>query len=59
MFGILHNNSGAFIFQVKIALVGILAGSSGLDLSAAQNVVFLELPETISDFQQVVGLKSH
>nr|GEV10233.1 DNA annealing helicase and endonuclease ZRANB3 isoform X1 [Tanacetum cinerariifolium] len=38
--------------QVKIALVGILAGSSGLDLSAAQNVVFLELPEKISDFQQ-------
>ncbi|KAI7748957.1 hypothetical protein M8C21_011088, partial [Ambrosia artemisiifolia] len=37
---------------VKIALVGILAGSSGLDLSAAQNVVFLELPEKISDFQQ-------
>ncbi|KAL8226611.1 hypothetical protein R6Q57_016443 [Mikania cordata] len=38
--------------EVKIALVGILAGSSGLDLSAAQNVVFLELPEKISDFQQ-------
>nr|XP_043638616.1 DNA annealing helicase and endonuclease ZRANB3 [Erigeron canadensis] len=38
--------------EVKIALVGILAGSSGLDLSAAQNVVFLELPERISDFQQ-------
>ncbi|KAI3717741.1 hypothetical protein L1987_69535 [Smallanthus sonchifolius] len=38
--------------KVKIALVGILAGSSGLDLSAAQNVVFLELPEKISDFQQ-------
>ncbi|CAI9284011.1 unnamed protein product [Lactuca saligna] len=38
--------------EVKIALVGILAGSSGLNLSAAQNVVFLELPERISDFQQ-------
>lgn len=38
--------------EVKIALVGILAGSSGLNLSAAQNVVFLELPEKISDFQQ-------
>ncbi|XP_076881682.1 uncharacterized protein LOC143529883 [Bidens hawaiensis] len=38
--------------EVKIALVGILAGSSGLDLSAAQNVVILELPEKISDFQQ-------
>ncbi|XP_071701949.1 uncharacterized protein [Rutidosis leptorrhynchoides] len=38
--------------EVKIALVGILAGSSGLDLSAAQNVVFLELPDRISDFQQ-------
>ncbi|KAK9075476.1 hypothetical protein SSX86_003800 [Deinandra increscens subsp. villosa] len=38
--------------KVKIALVGILAGSSGLDLSVAQNVVFLELPEKISDFQQ-------
>ncbi|KAK1435844.1 hypothetical protein QVD17_01615 [Tagetes erecta] len=38
--------------EVKIALVGILAGSSGLDLSAAQNVVFLELPDKISDFQQ-------
>ncbi|KAL4566487.1 hypothetical protein LXL04_030603 [Taraxacum kok-saghyz] len=38
--------------RVKIALVGIMAGSSGLNLSAAQNVVFLELPERISDFQQ-------
>ncbi|GJY73157.1 hypothetical protein Tco_0477588 [Tanacetum coccineum] len=39
--------------QAKIALDGILAGSSGLDLSAAQNMVFLELSEKISDFEQV------
>ncbi|KAL8118157.1 uncharacterized protein LOC141723593 [Apium graveolens] len=31
--------------QIKIALVGILAGGTGLNLSAAHNVVFLELPK--------------
>lgn len=39
--------------QVKIALVGILAGGTGLNLSAAQNVVFLELPKDPSHFLQV------
>ncbi|CAH9120943.1 unnamed protein product [Cuscuta epithymum] len=31
--------------EVKIAIIGIIAGGSGLNLSAAQNVVFLELPK--------------
>ncbi|KAL1810213.1 hypothetical protein ACET3Z_027203 [Daucus carota] len=31
--------------KVKIALVGILAGGTGLNLVAAHNVVFLELPK--------------
>ncbi|KAK9278486.1 hypothetical protein L1049_028052 [Liquidambar formosana] len=34
--------------EVKIAIVGIEAGGVGLDFSAAQNVVFLELPKTPS-----------
>ncbi|KAK2970335.1 hypothetical protein RJ640_003303 [Escallonia rubra] len=31
--------------EVKIAIIGILVGSSGLNLTAAQHVVFLELPK--------------
>ncbi|XP_019200029.1 PREDICTED: DNA annealing helicase and endonuclease ZRANB3 isoform X3 [Ipomoea nil] len=38
--------------EVKIAIVGILAGGSGLNLSAAQNVVFLELPKEPAHMQQ-------
>ncbi|KAL6574198.1 hypothetical protein OROHE_001102 [Orobanche hederae] len=38
--------------QVKIALVGILAGGTGLNLSAAHNVVFLELPKEPSHLLQ-------
>lgn len=40
-------------YQVKIALIGIRAGSSGLHLTSADNVVFLELPLTPGDIQQV------
>ncbi|KAL6511701.1 hypothetical protein OROGR_021298 [Orobanche gracilis] len=38
--------------QVKIALIGILAGGTGLNLSAAHNVVFLELPKEPSHLLQ-------
>lgn len=31
--------------EVKIAIIGIMAGGVGLNLSAAQNVAFLELPK--------------
>ncbi|CAN1151938.1 DNA annealing helicase and endonuclease ZRANB3 [Linum perenne] len=31
--------------EVKVAIIGIKAGGVGLDFSAAQNVVFLELPQ--------------
>ncbi|KAL3617824.1 hypothetical protein CASFOL_038145 [Castilleja foliolosa] len=38
--------------KVKIALIGIRAGSSGLNLTSADNVVFLELPMRPADIQQ-------
>ncbi|KAG8388752.1 hypothetical protein BUALT_Bualt02G0158000 [Buddleja alternifolia] len=38
--------------EVKIALIGIRAGSSGLNLTAADIVVFLELPTRPGDIQQ-------
>ncbi|KAL8056880.1 hypothetical protein ABFS82_04G147000 [Erythranthe guttata] len=38
--------------EVKIALIGIRAGSSGLNLTSADNVVFLELPTRPGDIQQ-------
>ncbi|KAL2479170.1 SNF2 domain-containing protein [Forsythia ovata] len=38
--------------EVKIALIGILAGGSGLNLTSAENVVFLELPKRPSEMQQ-------
>ncbi|XP_010546167.1 PREDICTED: DNA annealing helicase and endonuclease ZRANB3 isoform X2 [Tarenaya hassleriana] len=34
--------------EVKVAIIGIEAGGVGLDFSAAQNVVFVELPQTPS-----------
>lgn len=34
--------------EIKIAIIGITAGGVGLDFSSAQNVVFLELPQTPS-----------
>ncbi|XP_050223840.1 uncharacterized protein LOC126673653 isoform X2 [Mercurialis annua] len=34
--------------EIKIAIVGITAGGVGLDFSSAQNVVFLELPQSSS-----------
>jgi SNF2 family DNA or RNA helicase len=37
-----------FSSEVKIAIIGVEAGGVGLDFSAAQNVVFLELPKTPS-----------
>ncbi|CAA2977536.1 DNA annealing helicase and endonuclease ZRANB3 [Olea europaea subsp. europaea] len=38
--------------EIKIALIGILAGGSGLNLTSAENVVFLELPKRPSEMQQ-------
>lgn len=38
--------------EVKIALVGIRAGGSGLNLTSADNVVFLELPTRPGEIQQ-------
>ncbi|KAL3528442.1 hypothetical protein ACH5RR_007764 [Cinchona calisaya] len=38
--------------EVKIAIIGILAGGIGLNLTAACNVVFLELPKEISYLNQ-------
>ncbi|ONK60093.1 uncharacterized protein A4U43_C08F14100 [Asparagus officinalis] len=38
--------------QVKIAIIGITAGGVGLDFSAAENVVFLELPKSSSEMLQ-------
>ncbi|KAG5234051.1 DNA annealing helicase and endonuclease [Salix suchowensis] len=34
--------------KIKIAIIGITAGGVGLDFSSAQNVVFLELPQSPS-----------
>ncbi|KAL5746769.1 hypothetical protein ACOSQ2_024066 [Xanthoceras sorbifolium] len=34
--------------EVKVAIIGITAGGVGLDFSSAQNVVFLELPQSPS-----------
>jgi len=45
-----------FPIQVKIAIIGVEAGGVGLDFSAAQNVVFLELPKTPSLLLQVFSL---
>jgi hypothetical protein len=41
------------LHQVKIAIIGITAGGVGLDFSSAQNVVFLELPQSPSLMLQV------
>jgi hypothetical protein len=41
-------------FQVKIAIIGILAAGFGLDFSAAQDVVFLELPQCPTVMLQVL-----
>ncbi|CAI9111969.1 OLC1v1012325C1 [Oldenlandia corymbosa var. corymbosa] len=38
--------------KVKIAIIGIMAGGVGLNLTAAQNVVFLELPREIAYLNQ-------
>ncbi|XP_075492000.1 LOW QUALITY PROTEIN: uncharacterized protein LOC142530108 [Primulina tabacum] len=38
--------------EVKIALIGIRAGGSGLNLTSADNVVFLELPTRPGEIQQ-------
>ncbi|XP_021860897.1 uncharacterized protein [Spinacia oleracea] len=38
--------------EVKIAIIGIQVGYAGLDLSAARNVVFLELPKDPTSLQQ-------
>ena len=48
-----YNNSIISVIQVKIAIIGITAGGVGLDFSSAQNVVFLELPQSPSIMLQV------
>lgn len=39
--------------QVKIAIIGVEAGGFGIDLTSAQDVVFLELPMTANSMLQV------
>ncbi|GMQ10847.1 hypothetical protein CsSME_00053692 [Camellia sinensis var. sinensis] len=46
-YGCIHLNG-----QVKIAMIGIMAGGEGLDFSSAQHVVFLELPQNPSHMSQ-------
>ncbi|KAG6529050.1 hypothetical protein ZIOFF_011244 [Zingiber officinale] len=41
-----------FSDEVMIAIIGITVGSCGLNLSSAQNVIFLELPETSAEMIQ-------
>ncbi|WOK92310.1 DNA annealing helicase and endonuclease ZRANB3 isoform X2 [Canna indica] len=41
-----------FSEEVMIAIVGITVGSCGLNFSSAQNVIFLELPETSAEMIQ-------
>ncbi|KAF6171727.1 hypothetical protein GIB67_007248 [Kingdonia uniflora] len=38
--------------EIKIAIIGITAGGVGIDFSSAQNVVFLEMPQSTSEMQQ-------
>ncbi|PIA39461.1 hypothetical protein AQUCO_02600129v1 [Aquilegia coerulea] len=38
--------------EVKVAIIGITAGGVGIDFSSAQNVVFLELPKSVSEMLQ-------
>lgn len=47
------NALSAYVFQVKIAIIGITAGGVGLDFSSAKHVVFLELPQSPSLMLQV------
>ena len=42
-----------YLYQVKIAIIGITAGGVGIDFSSAQNVIFLELPKSASEMVQV------
>lgn len=39
---------------MKFAIIGIQVGYAGLDLSVAQNVVFLELPKDPTSLLQVM-----
>lgn len=41
---------------MRLAIIGITVGGVGLDLTAAQNVVFLELPKSASEMLQVYFL---
>jgi hypothetical protein len=41
------------IIQVKVAIIGVTAGGVGLNLSAAQSVIFVELPKSASEMLQV------
>jgi len=41
------------IIQVKVAIIGVTAGGVGLNLSAAQSVIFVELPKSASAMLQV------
>lgn len=40
--------------QVKVAIIGVTAGGVGLNFSAAQSVVFVELPKSASEMLQVM-----
>jgi SNF2 family DNA or RNA helicase len=39
--------------KIRVAVVGVTAGGVGLDFSAAQTVVFVELPQSLADLMQV------
>lgn len=39
--------------EIRVAIVGVTAGGVGLDFSAAQTVVFVELPQSSADLMQV------
>ncbi|CAM6013956.1 unnamed protein product [Sphagnum balticum] len=39
-------------FKVKVAIIGVTAGGVGLNLSAAQSVIFVELPKSASEMLQ-------
>lgn len=39
--------------EIRVAIVGVTAGGVGLDFSAAQTVVFVELPTSSADLMQV------
>ena len=46
------SSSSSSLPQVRVAIIGLTAGGVGLDFSAAQTIVFAEVPRTAADFLQ-------